>query len=38
MPGTSWFTTTMSGPTPHLAESRPSGIYTNTMERASVAT
>ena len=30
--------TTMSGPTSHLMERRPSGIYANTMERASVAT
>ena len=38
MPGASWSTITMSGPMPHLTEERPLGIYTNTMERASVAT
>ena len=38
MPGGSWFPTTMSGPMPHRAEGRPSGIYANTLERASAAT
>ena len=31
-------TTIMSGLMPHLVEGHPSGIYANTMERASVAT